>query len=258
MGGLFALGFAIAIVAGHATNASAICGDTVVDLGEQCDDGNVADGDCCSSTCQFEPGDYSVPCDHGLTGLCWSFTQGTCDGAGVCRPHASGGSNIPIGNRFTLRDGPGADADLIHMKLRHGRTSCFGAPPDGDPTIDTSFGLCLWTTVDVGEPAVRYLDELAYELVVPPGAGWEPTRKGWAYRFRDETGVLQVDSQSLARFKARGALAALPGPADATRYFASHVQYAIVNSAGFANFGSGEGQRNTPETFREGGTRSCD
>jgi cysteine-rich repeat protein len=31
------------------------CGDGVVDDGEQCDDGNTADGDCCGSTCQLEP-----------------------------------------------------------------------------------------------------------------------------------------------------------------------------------------------------------
>ena len=257
-GGLFALAFALAVVAADAGGASALCGDTIVDLGEQCDDGNVADGDCCASTCQFEPGGFNTPCDHGGTGLCWGYTLGACDGAGVCRPYSVNGSNISIGNRFTLRDGPGTNGDLIHMTLRHGRSQCFGAPPAGDPTVDTSFGLCVWTTVDIGEPAVRYLDELAYELVVPPGAGWEPTSTGWTYRFRDGTGVLRVDSQSLARFKARGALAALPGPADGTRYFASRVLYGIVNSAGFANFGGGEGHRNTPTLFREGGTRSCD
>jgi len=30
------------------------CGDTEIDAVEQCDDGNVADGDCCSSSCQIE------------------------------------------------------------------------------------------------------------------------------------------------------------------------------------------------------------
>ena len=31
-----------------------ICGDGTIDAGEQCDDSNTNDGDCCSSTCQFE------------------------------------------------------------------------------------------------------------------------------------------------------------------------------------------------------------
>ena len=32
-----------------------ICGNGVLDHGEQCDDGNTVAGDCCSPTCQFEP-----------------------------------------------------------------------------------------------------------------------------------------------------------------------------------------------------------
>src|SRR5438067_761055 len=46
--------------AGSADTAVAVfrvrrCGDGVLDPGEQCDDGNVQDGDCCSSTCRFGP-----------------------------------------------------------------------------------------------------------------------------------------------------------------------------------------------------------
>lgn len=33
---------------------TALCGNGIVQQGEQCDDGNTADGDCCSSTCQSE------------------------------------------------------------------------------------------------------------------------------------------------------------------------------------------------------------
>jgi cysteine-rich repeat protein len=39
-----------------------LCGDTIVDAGEQCDDGNTPPGDCCSATCQAENGQ---PCDDG-------------------------------------------------------------------------------------------------------------------------------------------------------------------------------------------------
>jgi len=57
-----------------------VCGDAVVEAGEQCDDGNVAGGDCCSATCQFEPG--GSPCQDGQ--VC---TQGdACDGVGGCVP----------------------------------------------------------------------------------------------------------------------------------------------------------------------------
>src|SRR4249920_105913 len=33
---------------------AAVCGNHVIELGEQCDDGNTLGGDCCSPSCQFE------------------------------------------------------------------------------------------------------------------------------------------------------------------------------------------------------------
>src|SRR5881296_3709566 len=57
---------------------ASICGNGFLDPGEQCDDGNTLDGDCCSSTCQFEPA--GAPCASPTPCL----TATTCDGAGVC------------------------------------------------------------------------------------------------------------------------------------------------------------------------------
>src|SRR5207237_8379569 len=54
-----------------------VCGNGIVDLGEQCDDGNLVGGDCCSPTCQFEPAGQACannPCISGST----------CDGAAAC------------------------------------------------------------------------------------------------------------------------------------------------------------------------------
>jgi cysteine-rich repeat protein len=56
----------------------AVCGNGVVEGLEECDDGNVADGDCCSSTCQYEPSG-SACVDEG--NVC---TTDICDGAGAC------------------------------------------------------------------------------------------------------------------------------------------------------------------------------
>ncbi|MEL7449845.1 MAG: choice-of-anchor J domain-containing protein, partial [Pseudomonadota bacterium] len=45
-----------------------ICGDAILDSGEQCDDGNTADGDGCSSTCQVEDGfECTLPIPGGTT-----------------------------------------------------------------------------------------------------------------------------------------------------------------------------------------------
>ena len=43
-------------VVAYGANVGAVCGNGVVDPGEQCDDGNTTSGDGCSSTCQFENG----------------------------------------------------------------------------------------------------------------------------------------------------------------------------------------------------------
>src|SRR5262249_34593333 len=43
------------LVLGSASRAMAVCGDGVIDVGEQCDDGNTLPNDCCSPTCQIEP-----------------------------------------------------------------------------------------------------------------------------------------------------------------------------------------------------------
>src|SRR5436309_4065137 len=77
---------------------ASVCGNGVVEPGEQCDDGNTLDGDCCSSTCQFDPA--GAPC----TGTNVCLTATTCDGAGVC----GGGTPTPgacnDGNPCTTAD----------------------------------------------------------------------------------------------------------------------------------------------------------
>jgi cysteine-rich repeat protein len=57
----------------------ALCGDGVIDPGEQCDDGNAKSGDCCSSTCQLEAA--GATCVDTDANVC---TVAQCDGAGTC------------------------------------------------------------------------------------------------------------------------------------------------------------------------------
>jgi cysteine-rich repeat protein len=55
------------------TSSCGVCGNGFREAGEECDDGNTASGDGCSSTCTFEP-NINNPCSLGLT-LC---SDGTC------------------------------------------------------------------------------------------------------------------------------------------------------------------------------------
>ncbi len=69
---LKAAALALALVAAPMP-ALAACGDSVVDAGEDCDDGNLDPGDCCSAACLWE--DNGSPCDD--PGAC--FAEGACD-----------------------------------------------------------------------------------------------------------------------------------------------------------------------------------
>lgn len=53
------------------------CGDAIRDGQEECDDGNTANGDCCSATCRFEA--VGAQCGAGCDSR-------ICDGAGRCSP----------------------------------------------------------------------------------------------------------------------------------------------------------------------------
>jgi cysteine-rich repeat protein len=71
----------------------------VVERGETCDDGNTADGDCCSSSCQLEAAGTS--CSDGN-----ACTQAdTCDGAG----HCSAGTAVTCDDDDLCTDDPVCD-----------------------------------------------------------------------------------------------------------------------------------------------------
>ena len=61
-----------------ATATPGLCGNSNVDPGEHCDDGNTVGGDCCSATCQFEPAGSTCTDFNTCT------TGETCNGIGHC------------------------------------------------------------------------------------------------------------------------------------------------------------------------------
>ncbi len=67
---------------------NALCGDSFLSSGEECDDGGVADGDCCSATCAFEAfGTICAPDGE----IC---TVDVCDSQGICTHPAGNAQSI--------------------------------------------------------------------------------------------------------------------------------------------------------------------
>jgi cysteine-rich repeat protein len=76
------------------------CGNGLLEAGEgeQCDDFNRADGDCCSSTCQFEASGASCDDANACTGA------DTCDGSGTCDSGPLLTDSCDDGNPCTAND----------------------------------------------------------------------------------------------------------------------------------------------------------
>ena len=109
-----------------ATRASAsTCGNGIVEKGEQCDDGNLASGDCCSPSCTFEPS--VADCGPPVADECQG---GRCDGAGTCViPKPAGSVCTP-------------DAILCTRDICDGAGTCIHPPSPAGSTCETNDDLC--------------------------------------------------------------------------------------------------------------------
>jgi cysteine-rich repeat protein len=103
----------------NSCDAIAACGNGILELGEECDDSNTLDGDCCSSLCVSEPA--GSLCADG------QFCNGeeTCDGAGACL------AGLPVG----CDDGIGCTVDACDEVS----DSCVATSNDNNCTDDGLF-----------------------------------------------------------------------------------------------------------------------
>ncbi|MBM4266959.1 MAG: hypothetical protein FJ144_10145 [Deltaproteobacteria bacterium] len=115
------------------------CGNGIVTSGEVCDDGNVAAGDCCGATCQLEAN--GAPCDDAR--LCTrsdACSVGVCVGAEEPEPSC----RTSAGATVTIRASP------LPLKRSFGYVWKGGAATTladlGDPTVSggTRYDLCLF------------------------------------------------------------------------------------------------------------------
>jgi cysteine-rich repeat protein len=138
------------------------CGNGQIDAGEDCDDGNTVNGDCCSSTCQYEPAGY--PCADST--VCNG--DETCDGAGVCQPGTApdcddddlctkdscnpvggcvndgslvGGCRTALKSILLLKDKADDNTDKLVWKWVKGQSTV--QDDFGVPTGTTQYALCI-------------------------------------------------------------------------------------------------------------------
>jgi cysteine-rich repeat protein len=132
--------------------ASVSCGDQAVDAGEDCDDGNLSNGDCCSADCQAEAAGNPCAADGDPCTLDVCDSSGTCGAAPTgCR--SAGKSLLLIKNNSTdARD------KVIWKWLRGDQTDLTDF---GSPNAATWHTLCL-------ESATASMS-----LGIPAGVEWE-------------------------------------------------------------------------------------
>jgi len=100
------------------------CGNGVLDFGEQCDDGNWIDGDCCSSACQIDPDGAAcgAPCRVGASCTAGACTGGTPALAGTtCDDHDPARLSIPAMARGLRGSVAGRLRALRDLRPRIGR-----------------------------------------------------------------------------------------------------------------------------------------
>ncbi len=164
------------------------CGNGIVTAGEQCDDANTSAGDCCDAACQVEA--TASPCDDGE--IC-TITDG-CDGAGSCvgstEPAASCAVPLSVARSTLILKDKGSN-DSLTWKWSKGPevlAAGFGDPTDGD-----DYTLCLYD--ETGGSATIILSSTA---PADPIAWVNKGDKGFQYKKKD----LEPDGIRVVKLKA--------------------------------------------------------
>lgn len=148
-----------------------VCGNHNVEIGERCDDGNATDGDCCSSTCAYEPQGSSC----SLAGsLC---TVGQCDDTGTCASAPPTNCRSPGKSVLLIRSPDGPSRDKWIWRWLHGPQTT--QTDFGDPTAATDYALCLYAGT---AQAV-----LAEATVQADADKWRPV-SSTGYQYNDRAG----------------------------------------------------------------------
>lgn len=204
-----------------------LCGNGLVDTGEQCDDGNSSAGDCCDAECEYEVAGST--CDDGN-----ACTSGdACDGAGGCAgpiPRSCGDGNActadscnpasgcvndaaPASGCLTaaktillVKNNPNDAKDKLLWKW--GKGAALDQTQLADPTDGTTYALCVYAG-----PA----NALIADAALPPGTGWSALgAKGYKFKGASPDGlttaILKGGAGGKSKASVKGQGASLPDP----------------------------------------------
>ena len=158
------------------------CGDGVISAVEDCDDGNALDGDCCSSTCRFEPA--ASACDDGDADAC---TTGACTATGTCTPQGAvpqPGCRVPTQRgkaQLTVQNHVG-EMPRVQWKWRGEATP---SAAYGDPLTTTSYTLCVYDLSGAPQPLMR--TSAPAGGTCPGGPCWRKRGDRFQYKDADRT-----------------------------------------------------------------------
>ncbi|MFN8544276.1 MAG: hypothetical protein U0807_08715 [Candidatus Binatia bacterium] len=157
------------------------CGNGIVNAGEECDDGNAVDGDCCSLACKAEP--YGQACTDAS--VC---TANICNGAGQCGVAAPATgckvATLPGKAKLQFKDKPNDKSDSMLWKWLRGEATTLGNL--GDPLATTSYTLCVYDESSA-HPALVFETNLPAAGTCAGNPCWTSTGVGYTYRDKDAT-----------------------------------------------------------------------
>jgi cysteine-rich repeat protein len=156
------------------------CGNGVLDPGEQCDDGNNANGDGCDAFCHIEtcyicsgqpsacaPAPNGSPCDDGDP-----CAKNTCDGSGACTGLRSCRSAEK--SMLLVKTSTTASKDKLTWKWINGAATTL--TDLGVPTGTTNYTLCVYAGTAVAT------------VNLPAGSDWKAAGIT-GFKFKDPTGI---------------------------------------------------------------------
>lgn len=210
--------FAVVSASGT-TGALDVCGDGYVDASEECDDGNTADGDCCSATCRAAPN--GTPCSDGnhctepdtcQQAVCQPGPALPCEPCGRCDPYIGCIADLPfecLAPTATAR--AFLSLDVRHPALAWDWTSGAATTKSdfGNPRTSTGYALCIYGDQPDGAPLLRATANPGKSCAKGKGC-WRKTSKGFHYESGSKSPdglsaiTLQEGGPGKARITVRG------------------------------------------------------